>query len=90
MYNPTARLDKVKPKRIRIKRTKLLALMVCFVLVGTASALIYSNTLQGQFHLTATYPQDCYSNVLFGKLSLVGMLTLTAITALLTSNILLH
>jgi len=39
-----------------VKRTPLLALMVAFMLIGTASALIYSNTVTSQWGLTAVYP----------------------------------
>jgi hypothetical protein len=59
--------------KIKRKRAAIASLMVC-LLAGVVAAAIYSNTMAGDFTLTATYPKDSYSNVLFGKYSFLGSL----------------
>ena len=43
-------------KMERNKRIKLMALVVCLTLIGTVSAMIYSNSLSGNVELISQYP----------------------------------
>jgi hypothetical protein len=63
LYDPTKNIptgypDRDRKKKARIKSKKGIAALVLFSLVTFVSAAVYSNTLTGQFGLTAVYPLD--------------------------------